>query len=189
MPSTSLKNRTTSLLAACKAGDLAAVEEALGPGGVPGVADVNSKDPGGRGQTPLIHAVWGMMSSEEARVASKSIVGRLLRVENLDVNGVDKSNNTALHNACQFGLEDALALLLAHPRINVNARGAGGSTPLMSAALEDKEGCVRLLCADPRVDVEAVDNRCDTALTYATRYNHPTTVSLLTDAIAARSNP
>ena len=65
----------------------------------------------------------------------------------------------------------------------MNARNSTGYTPLISAAWQDKEGCV------PRVDVEAVDNRGDTALTYATRYNHPTTVSLLTDAIAARSNP
>jgi len=137
----------TALTRAARAGDVAALSEALEVRGV----DVNC--PGRDGGTPL--AVASIGGHVEA-------VAMLLAVPGIDVNRANPHGQTALHGAALTGRCAVVAQLLAAPGTDVNAADALGRTALHKAARGGHWDVVEALVGAPGVDVGMADQGGDT---------------------------
>ncbi|MGE3820245.1 MAG: ankyrin repeat domain-containing protein, partial [Isosphaeraceae bacterium] len=123
-----LAEGSTTLWAAARAGDLAAIERHLASG-----ASVDAVDPE-RGGTPVM---W-------AAVKGQAEAMDLLIQRGADVNAVSWDGGTALHAAAFLGHEKAVDVLLRNGA-NVNATNPRGETPLDGAVLD--EGTTRYIAS------------------------------------------
>ena len=127
----------------CKEGKLTEVREAL----VLGEEDVNSKDENNR--TGLM---WAAMHRHN------TIVRLLLEQRTLDLNAANWCGKTGLHHAVFYGNTEAVALLLADPRLNsVNHKDKAGETPVMLALKRPHGDELRLLVDHPTVDLDTMN--------------------------------
>ena len=91
-----------------------------------------------------------------------------IETKNADVNAQDKYGVTALMDASERGLKEAVALLIAEGA-DVNAQDNYGDTALMYAALKGYSQIVELLLGN-RADVHLKDNSGSTALIDSAKY-------------------
>ena len=65
---------------------------------------------------------------------------------------------SALSNACRYGHDSVVSLLLAHPAIDVNSKDDYGETPFTIACATGRTSCAQLLLKDSRVQVNQPAN-------------------------------
>ncbi|MCA9290387.1 MAG: ankyrin repeat domain-containing protein [Phycisphaerales bacterium] len=123
---------------AARNGDLAALEACLADG-TPGV-DARTRDPNGR--TPLHSICWNMESDDVEQII------RALVAAGAEVNAVDDSGTTAMHEAVQGDLPNPTAVrALLESGAHADPADLDGITPLMLAAMSGDVECIRLLLA------------------------------------------
>jgi len=90
---------------------------------------------------------------EAAGDGEEAEVEQILRTHrNVSLTWGDEHRSTALHEACSYGHDPVVALLLAHPRIEVNRKDRDEETPFYVACYNGRLSCARLLMLDPRVE-------------------------------------
>ena len=83
---------------------------------------------------------------------------------NIDLNAVDKYNNTALILAAFHGHTPIVRALLADQRVNPNLVNVSGLSPLVVAIRSGYVGTVAQLLADERTDPNSVNQDGYTAV-------------------------
>ena len=104
---------------------------------------------------------------DAARYGKEEEVRKMLQENpNLNVNsgGPDYGNQTALSQACIYGRDKVVTLLLAHPDIDVNQKDNDGSSPFHFACYFGRSGFVRVLLKDARVKFNEPHNNGHTPL-------------------------
>ena len=97
----------------------------------------------------------------------------------INVNAAEVMGWTALHAACDRGLDSIASLCLAHPRVDVNLKDDLGRTAFLLACAKRHTSCVYyLLLKDSRVWVNEPDNEGHTPLWWACLEGHLATVKL-----------
>ena len=93
----------------------------------------------------------------------------------------DIANDEALLHACEYGDEDALAVLLRDTIANVNHvdREQEGTTPLIAAAMEGHAGCLRRMIATGNARVDFPDWNGQTPLHAAAHWDRAEVVDVL----------
>ena len=180
------KDRSASLLAAAREGDLQHVRSLLRRGVAPDAPDTS-------GATALIAStanghleVAQLLLQRGANVNATDSSGRaalisaaanrstevvqLLLKFRASVNQKNSAGKTALMLAASSGHEPTLLGLL-EARAEVNARSTSGETALIAAARAGNAGIVRLLLA-AGADPSAQDVEGNSALAWATKLNH-----------------
>jgi len=110
-----------------------------------------------------------------ARAGNTEIVELFLSKNNLDINGLDSSRNTALMEASSNGFEKIVRLLLAQDEIKVNITNYFMKTALMMA---EKPEVVELLLQNPKIDVTVKDFEGYTAQKRAEKVKNQALVEL-----------
>jgi len=95
----------------------------------------------------------------------------LLNVHNIDVNSVDNSGESALHEAVIRHRNEALKLLLDVPTIDVNLVNFDGKSAVHHAVSEDNIEALKLLLNVPNIDVNILDNNGYSAVHAAVERN------------------
>lgn len=108
------------------------------------------------------------------------VVRALIDCPNVDVAArLPRTEQDALHIACQRGHVDCVKVLLSDRRTCVNSRAKDHSTPLISACVHNQLNCVRVLLSCGAVDVNATTTRRNTALTLTCEQGYAQVLSLL----------
>ena len=131
---------------ACRRGDVATVRACLAKG-----VNVNSNKHTVYGYTPLMAAV---------RHNQLEIVRILLARDDLAI-ADNYCSFTALHDACDFGKADCIALLGQDRRMTrqiINMKTNNGQTALMKAVLWGNLSCVEMMSELEGVDWETKNN-------------------------------
>jgi len=81
---------------------------------------------------------------------------------NANANG-NGQTGCPLIEACHFGYDSIVPILLAHPGIDVNKKDSNGHTPLFRACYNGTTRCALFLLKDPRVDVKEQTANGETA--------------------------
>jgi ankyrin repeat protein len=82
------------------------------------------------------------------------VVEELLKHSNIDPNGQDSSDFTALIAASYWGHSQAVQVLLSHPKINPNLKNSDGFTALHLAIEKGYIDIIKLFMGDT-LDVDA----------------------------------
>jgi hypothetical protein len=117
------------------------------------------------------------MEDKLIAAAVKGNVGEVRKIlaENRDiiVNWKNEYGWTALHEACSYGHDKIVAMLLAHPDIDVKHKNDFMASPFTIACANGKTSCVQLLLRDDRVTTFNEFDRDDhTPLCYAAKYGY-----------------
>lgn len=140
----------------------------------------------GECRTSILHLAVEQYFAKKCQTKALSKIKALLDSGKLDVNAIDKQNDTVLHMTCcvcskfRSGSEKLAQLLLRHGA-DLNLRNSSGKTPLMLACENGGTAIVKILLNQTRIsiDFDAVDNDGNTAFTIAKRKTDTETVSFL----------
>ena len=102
-------------------------------------------------------AGWGLRRA--IRYNHPQVWKYLLSQEDIQVNIVNESGQTALHTACRFNISEAVSDLLEHSDILLNKKSELGSSPIMVAVKYGRREALEILVTDDRVDLETVDTQ------------------------------
>ncbi|PPQ96354.1 hypothetical protein CVT26_005041 [Gymnopilus dilepis] len=116
-----------------------------------------------RKRTPLI------LAAEQGHV---EIVEYILSQGGVNVNAMDVSGRTALHEATLYSHEAIVRLLLSHRGLDINIKSRPGRTVLHEACRVGHEAIFRMLLSHPGVDVNAEGKSGRTALHEAAEMGH-----------------
>lgn len=120
--------------------------------------DINAKDPYGVRNNPSILPRGNTALHQAIQMEHAAIVAALL-VRKADVNQVNDSGNTPLHNAVGRKNIEMLRLLLAQPTIDVNKKDKFGETSLHLAVWLENTEMVKQLLICPEIQVK-ITNDC-----------------------------
>lgn len=102
-------------------------------------ADVNAKDIGDKGRTPIIWTVYEGLYKRKNNEKNTNILTALINA-GADVNAKDNSGETALMHASERHSKDKIVDLLIKAGADVNARDNRGDTALKKALYQNKLG-------------------------------------------------
>lgn len=156
------------LIEACRNGDYEKVKEILQSE----VVDVNYKDDK---TSPLIVA---SMKGHDKIVELLLHFGNT-KVGGVDVNIKDADGETALINACEFGREKVVELLLKHKDVDVNIVNNYGNSALIKSMFSGHFNIVHLLLQRSEIDVNIKNMYTDNALIISADRGYDKIVELL----------
>lgn len=96
----------------------------------------------------------------------KKLCKLLLSGPTINLNLKDNTNNTALHYACFYKLENIACRLVSIVN-NINEINDAGYSPLMIACIAGMKKLCKLLLSIPTIKLDLIDNNGKTALHYA----------------------
>ena len=126
------------------------------------------------------HEIAQSLLWSSSRQAIGSVMERLLKRSNVDVNLKDSEGRASLCRAAEKGQKSVVEIILATDRADVNIQdGENGRTPLMWAASNGHASTIQLILATNGVDVnlKAADGR--SPLVLAVEHGHEPVVKLL----------
>ncbi|CAJ0543837.1 Ff.00g039510.m01.CDS01 [Fusarium sp. VM40] len=116
-------------------------------------------------------------------------VRRLLRNENIDINGQDRHHRTLLLIAAGLSSSNIFIFLLEKDDTRLNTKDREGNTPLSLAVRNGHEDIVSLLLAKDKIDVNPRDIIDCTPLHAAAFHGHEAITKLLLDRHDIEMNP